>query len=387
MTDISTADRPPLPRVLLLLASLNSTGEERTAINLLKNCDPTRLTVSLGLLHRHGPFLSEVEPELITGPTVWPGWLASRLVAPFTVIGIIRKTKPDVLMSFGMGIHVYTWLALAAMGPRRPIWVCREDNNPDAEIRRVIPTQAARDLFFIVRRQTYKAADAIVAIAEDLKARLARAYLPAESKTRVIYNPIEIAKVIARSREPAPPTSRPYVVAAGRLVTQKGFDGLIRAFAASTAARDLDLIILGEGPLKGQLEALAKELGVADRVKFPGFQDNPWAWFSRARVFVLSSLWEGFGNVVAEALACGAPTIVTDCDFGPREQITDGVDGLIVPVGDDAPLTRALDKLLTDPVLCERLVAAGRDRAWQFDLPRVVEAYNQFFEEMAGARR
>jgi glycosyltransferase involved in cell wall biosynthesis len=372
-------------RVTLLLDSLNAAGEERVAVNLLRGCDRDLLDIRLGLIRRAGAFMSEVTPELITSPTHWRGWLASRLRAPATIAEIVRTDRPEVLMSFGLGIHIYTWLALGTLGEQRPVWVCREDNNPDAEIGRVIRNTTGQDAFKAVRRQMFRAPDAFVAVSADL----ATAVFPSVSdRTRVIYNPIDIAKVIRSSQE-ASPTSfvRPFVVAAGRLVEQKGFEFLIKGFADSRESAQMDLVILGEGELETKLKARAASLGVGDRVRFPGFQANPWSWFSRARAFVLSSLWEGFGNVVAEAMACGVPVIVTDCDFGPREQVTHAVSGWIVATADSASIANALDRILADQDLTARLTAAGRHRARDFDLKVIAKVYNEYLHGLGIAHR
>jgi glycosyltransferase involved in cell wall biosynthesis len=149
----------------------------------------------------------------------------------------------------------------------------------------------------------------------------------------------------------------------------------------------MDLVILGEGPLEGALRRRAADLGVGERVRFLGFQGNPWAWFARARLFVLPSRWEGFGNVVAEALACGAPTLVTDCDYGPREQVVHGVSGWVTRSEDPAALTAALDILLADPRLAARLAVAGRARARAFDIDTIAEAYTELFLEQGSPER
>ncbi len=177
--------------------------------------------------------------------------------------------------------------------------------------------------------------------------------------------------------------ARPFIVTAGRLTRQKGQDLLISAFAASAAARDLDLVILGEGPLEADLRARAAAQGVADRVWFPGFQANPWAWFSKARLFVLPSRWEGFGNVITEAMACGAPILSADCDFGPREQIAHGETGWLVAPCSVASLTRGLDDVLGDPALLGRLALAGRARAMSFDVGPIAESYTTRFIGLA----
>ena len=184
-------------------------------------------------------------------------------------------------------------------------------------------------------RKAYRAADCFLANSHEMARGLQERLALDPERVRVIQNPIDVAKVQRLAREPlqqAP--ARPFVLNVGRLEYQKGQDVLLRAFAASEAAKGLDLVILGKGTLEGDLRRLAADLGVADRVIFPGFTPNPWAWLARARLFALSSRWEGFPSVVAEALACGAPALVTSCDFGPAEVVEHGQSGWVVPPGD-----------------------------------------------------
>jgi len=137
------------------------------------------------------------------------------------------------------------------------------------------------------------------------------------------------------------------------------------------AVRPARLLILGEGKKRTTLEALARKLGVASDVGLPGFVDNPFAYMARAAVFVLSSAWEGFGNVVAEALACGCPVVSTDCPSGPAEILDGGAYGPLVPVGDDAALAKAILSVLETPPDPERL----RARAALFSVDRVADQY------------
>jgi glycosyltransferase involved in cell wall biosynthesis len=124
------------------------------------------------------------------------------------------------------------------------------------------------------------------------------------------------------------------VVAAGRLVKQKGFEILIRAFAAGLGVVDAHLYILGEGPLREELQALARTEGVSERVSMPGFTDNPFAFFARASLFVLSSRFEGLPNVLIQALCLGTPVLSTRCESGPIEILENGRHGTLVPVDD-----------------------------------------------------
>lgn len=130
-------------------------------------------------------------------------------------------------------------------------------------------------------------------------------------------------------------------------------------------------MILGEGAERQRLQALAGSLGVACDVALPGFEPNPFAWMARSGVFALSSLFEGFGNVLCEALACGCPVVSTDCPGGPREILDHGRHGWLVPVGDDRALARALLRALETPPERRQL----RARAAQFTIERAVERY------------
>jgi glycosyltransferase involved in cell wall biosynthesis len=144
-------------------------------------------------------------------------------------------------------------------------------------------------------------------------------------------------------------------------------------------------VILGRGSLGEQLKRQAASLGLGDRVFFPGFAENPWAWIAKADLFVLPSRWEGFPSIVAESLACGSPALVTACDFGPAEVVEHGVSGWVVPTEDQAAFKAGMDRLLSDRDLRGRLAAAGPARATQFDIATMIDAYTALFLEQAAA--
>jgi glycosyltransferase involved in cell wall biosynthesis len=160
---------------------------------------------------------------------------------------------------------------------------------------------------------------------------------------------------------------------------------LLKAFAASASASSHDLVILGRGSLLADLKRQAASLGIADRVLFPGFAENPWAWIAKADLFVLPSRWEGFPSIVAETLAFGAPALVTACDFGPAEVVEHGVSGWVVPPEDEAAFQAGIDRLLADPELRGRLAEAGPSRAAEFDIAKMIDAYTALFLEQAEA--
>jgi len=157
----------------------------------------------------------------------------------------------------------------------------------------------------------------------------------------------------------------------GRLVMQKDFPTLIQAFALVRQRCPARLTILGEGEKRPQLEALVRELGLEAEVSLPGFVQNPYAYMARSAVFVLSSAWEGFGNVVAEAMAVGTSVVSTDCQSGPAEILEGGRYGKLVSVGDVAALAEAILATLSQPTDPE--VLRQRSRAFSVDL--VVDQY------------
>jgi glycosyltransferase involved in cell wall biosynthesis len=152
---------------------------------------------------------------------------------------------------------------------------------------------------------------------------------------------------------------------------QKDFPTLLRAIHHLQEDHETNLIILGKGDDKPALKELAQSLGIADRVSFPGFVKNPYAYIARADVFALSSAWEGFGNVIVEAMACGTPVVSTKCPGGPSEILDHGTYGSLVPVGNSVAFAKALKQQIFSPTKPTRL----QERAQEFDITKIARQY------------
>ena len=229
-------------------------------------------------------------------------------------------------------------------------------------------------------RRVYSRAHGVIAVSRGVAEDIARnARLPLE-RIHVVPNPVippELPDLASSAVDhpwlaaPGPPV----ILGAGGLRRSKDFPTLLRAFARLRERRALRLVILGEGRQRPRLEALAAKLGVRDDVSLPGFVANPYSYMARARIFVLSSLWEGSPNVVVEAMAVGTPVVCTDCPSGPREILGRGTYGALVPVGDADAMAGAMAATLDAPPSGQALKAAVAPYTIHLSTEKYLEAF------------
>lgn len=363
---VAPCDRARAPRLVLVLPTFDQGGAERVLVAIGRELAGRGVDVRL-------VFLGD-EARVPAGATFPVQALGARapLIAIPRLARVYRERRPDAVLATLVGANAIA-VAAARLVPRasRPRVIVREANTlPIAlDYRPFVERTLAR----AVARFAYPRADGIVAVSDAAADALAR-FLPLpRARVHAIPNP---AWAPARQKHAelthpfaARTSTAPLLVAAGRLVPKKGFDVLLRAFATLA---DGALVILGEGPERGRLEALARALGVDARVAFPGFVDDPFPWFARADLFVLSSYAEGMPNVLLQAIASGCPVVSTDCPSGPREILGDDAP-FLVPPGDPVALGRALAGALALPRA--DLAAVATARAERFALPRITSAY------------
>jgi glycosyltransferase involved in cell wall biosynthesis len=229
----------------------------------------------------------------------------------------------------------------------------------------------------------FSGSDIIVTVSKGSMKELSDCYKIPIEKFKIIYNSVDVNKIIALAGMPndLSPLQHPAVVSLGRLVYRKGFQNLITALKLLPATH---LYLIGKGDYEASLLALTEEAGLNDRVHFLGYLENPYNILRQADVFAFPSLWEGFGNVIIEAMACGVPVVATRCPHGPEEIITDGADGLLVPVDDSNALATAILRLLKDEPFRKRLVEGGKRRSEDFRVEKKMREYERLFLEIAG---
>jgi glycosyltransferase involved in cell wall biosynthesis len=304
-------------------------------------------------------------------------------LVPLHQLDLIRQFRPHVVVSCTHSMNLAALLSTRAYGRRRVAWILREGINTRAIIESDTSPGPGRMLRSLVTRHVYRQPDRVLAISHGVADGLIRDFLVPRDRLCVIHNPVDVSRVSrqAQDADDARPPAR-FIMACGRLHRQKGFDLLLQAFAR-LGITDLTLVLLGEGPERSHLESLARELGIRSRVVMPGFVANPWHWMARALAFVLPSRYEGFGSVLVEAMACGTPVVATDCEYGPREVLSDGEAGLLARAADIDSLTAAIRNVLANPGFAHDLAVRGRRRALEFDAPVIAGRYADLVRDTA----
>ena len=272
----------------------------------------------------------------------------------------LRAAKPDVVFSAEDHLNAVVLFAAIASGSRAKISGSSRVTPYDTYSNK--PFTKRWVLKYLARAVMWRA-DALTCVSKDMVEQYRNVF---DSPPHVaVYNIVDDIHSRMRMQEPVEhewlrDKHIPLLVAAGRLATWKGFADLIRAMKVLTQNRRARLMILGDGPLRAELQALIDELGLSDVVSLLGYVENPLKYFARADVFVLSSHVEGLPNVLVEAMMCGCTPVSTDCPTGPREVLQDEKYGYLVPMRDPVAMAAGIEKALDHPIPKELLAEAVR---------------------------
>lgn len=374
-------------KVLWFTTSLGGGGAESHLIRVANALDRNEFECEIAVARGGGVLesrLRAVPLRAFSGPKSRSS-SASLLRAVTPLRRLLRESPPDLICSVMGPANVVALAAVAGMKSRPALVLCAQ-NNPQLAFAGWHPLNMA------VRygmRHHYRRADAIVALSQGVAGALPEFDAALTRTIHVIPN-AALDDSLEAERHAACPVARPeghLLVACGRLNEQKAYPVLLEAVAQLNRQRVVSLWIVGEGPLRQVLEQRVAQLGIAHRVQFLGFHSNPYPLLAAADVFVLSSHYEGFGNVIVEAMACGAPVVSTNCPYGPQDIIRSGENGILVEPNDPTALAQGILRVLDDEALRTRLVEAGTITAEHYRDTRIATAYAQLFQRVIDERR
>lgn len=352
------------PDIAILLRNARGGGAERAQIVLAEAFLRAGRSVEFVLMQREGELL----PLIPQGASVHALECARfRSVLP-KYLAYLRTRRPKAVLA-----TMWPMTGIAAFAKRlsgRPPRLVVSEQNDLRFAPAIGPLE--RRLLKRVGHWIYQAADRVVAVSQGVADSIRAVARVAPDHIQVIHNPITAPHGAALDAADHAliqwwTGGEGAILAVGAFKPQKGFDDLLRAISLAAATLRLRLVILGDGALRPELEALVAELGLSDQVRLPGFRVAPRAFFESADLFALSSRWEGLATVIVEALSCGLPVVSTDCPSGAREILADGRFGSLVPVGAPVQLADAILRNLSAThdrdALCARAADFSSDAA------------------------
>lgn len=358
-------------KIALYAPNLAGGGAERVISNLAAGFSKKGYEVDLLLVKAVGPYLADI-PELVR--VIDLGCSRTLFSLP-KLVNYLRAEKPDVLFSSLMHSSTIALWASKLAGVKTRVFI-RQPNMlmPSHEVE-TFASKIRKKIFL----KTAVLAEKVIVTSEMMAKEFQLCSRISKHKIEIIHNPVSLDNIKEKSqifidhpwlKEGEPPV----ILAVGRLVVAKDFYTLIKAFAIVQEVTPARLIILGEGELRGELEQLIKKLGVDEKVKMPGFVANPYQYMNHAKVFALSSLWEGFPNGLIEALICDMAVVSTDCEGGASEILEQGKWGELVPVANEELMAKSIIKVLTGKNLPN-----FSERKESFSVSSVCEKYINIF--------
>lgn len=343
MTSLLQRNNELIVHIAFLIPDLRGGGAQKMLINLANWFATKGIRTDLIIINSAGNYAGLISPQV----TVKSFGKSRSFYAIFSLIRYMRRDRPDVMFSALFYINIILLFAQRLAGVDIKT-VISERNHMTRSFASY--TSILKHFWLKIIRFIYPKASHIIGISDGVCDDL-KTLLPPKThhKIETIYNPVVTSSFDDSSSKVIslfPEWASVKIIASGRLVPQKDYPTMLNAFARYLKGNpNAYLVILGTGILENQIHDLSEQLGLNDNIQFAGFIDNPLAAMQEADVFLMTSQWEGFGNVIVEALHCGLKIVVTDCPSGPAEILANGKHGILCPVGDADEVANALAKV------------------------------------------
>lgn len=376
------------PCISLFIPNLDGGGAERVMLHLAEGFAEQKLQVDLVVAKAEGAYLSKIPENVrLVNLAAKPPLILSKTLA---LKQYLQQEQPDFLISTLDILSSATWAKRLAKVNTKVVMCVQTNLSQQFQDRHGTLMKKVK---WAVVQQFYPWADAIVTASAGVASDLEKnAKIPLR-QMRVIHNPVVTADFSQKAQEAVDhpwfaANQPPVLLGVGRIVKQKSFTTLVEAFARVRQRHPARLMILGEVDpreprVKPELDRLIEKYGLQEDVAFPGFVENPYAYMAKASVFVLSSIYEGFGNVVAEAIATGTSVVSTDCESGPAEILGKDQYGKLVPVGDPEAMADAIVALLEQPTDAQLL----KERSQAFTIESIVHQYLDVLNDLKPIQR
>ncbi len=332
-------------RIALFVPTLGAGGAERVMVNLAYGFLLAGQSVDFVVVRKEGPYVY----ELPTGLNIVDLGVKHTSLAVIALSNYLRRVNPDIMLSAMDYANVVALLA-KKISRVRTLSVISEHSTFSGTM--IAPANFRTKLMLpMLMRLSYPYADEIVVVSSGVAKELMIYFGIPKKKITVIYNPIRFDDILKKASESIDhpwyqPGQPPVILSVGRLHKAKDYPNLLQTFSLVRKKIDVRLIILGEGQERASLESLIRKLNIEQDVDMPGFKNNPYNFMALSKVFVLSSKFESFSNVLLEAIACGCHAVSTDCPHGPKEIFTTTGVGRLVPVGHPKLLAEAIIEAL-----------------------------------------
>ena len=363
-----------MSKISIILPNLKFGGAEKLHLNLVKSWSEKGFDVEFILMQRTGEYLHLVPKEIKV--ISFEVLRLNKIIFP--LIKYLKKSNPDYILAAMWPLTSYSIISWLLSGRIGKIFV---SDHVLLSISAIYEIKVPLFYLKTLIRFTYKFSTGVIAVSNGVRKDLINIGNLDHDKVRVIHNPaaigINVKPVSKNTQIELWGGDYTYkILTVARLKEEKDHETLIYAFSLLPSSLNVKLIILGDGHLKGYLEDLIKKINLQDKIELVGFVEDPYPWYCSADLFVLSSKWEGFGNVIVEAMECGTTVVSTDCPSGPREILCEGKYGRLVPVGDRNLLSFAMYESLKNPCNSELLKSRARD----FSISAISKKYLDYFD-------